>query len=155
MAGPGQAAFVELGDGFGSVFARWQSYWIDQVVAWSGQQWAYQQLDWAGITSGQAVGDQAALTLPATPSIQRATQAALAGPWIVTLRVIQFDETAASTGPPATYNLVASSVGQVISCSGSPLGKFTWRLGSALSPIGAQFPPTLAVTAIVGVPCRL
>ena len=150
----GQAAFVSLGDGFGTVYARWQSYWIDAVVSWSSQQWSYQQLDWAGVTSGQAVGDQASLTLPAVPSVLAMTEQALAGPWVATLSVIQFDESAASSGPPATTVLAASCVGEVIGASAS-LTQITWKLGSALAPIGAQFPPRTAITALIGVPCRL
>jgi hypothetical protein len=151
----GQAAFLELGDGFGTTFARWQSYWIDAITSWDGQSWTYQQLDWAGVTSGQATGEQATLTLPAVPSVLAMTETALAGPWVVTLRVIQFDEAAASaTAPPAEYVLAASCVGEVIDASAS-LTQMAWILGSALSPIGAQFPPTTALTALIGVPCRL
>jgi hypothetical protein len=150
----GQAAFVAIGDGFGATFARWQSYWVDAVVSWDGQQWAYQQLDWAGLASGQAVGDQATLTLPAVPSVQAMTEQALAGPWVATLRVIQFDESTATSGPPASYILAANCVGEVIGASAS-LTQITWKLGSALSPVGAQFPPRTAITPLIGVPCRL
>jgi hypothetical protein len=150
----GQAAFLELGDGFGTVFARWQSYWIDQIVSWDGQSWTYQQLDWAGVTSGQATGDQATLTLPAVPSVLTLTEAALAGPWVATLRVIQFDEEAGATAPPAAYVLAASCVGEVVGASAT-LTQLTWKLGSALSPVGAQFPPRTAITPLIGVPCRL
>ena len=151
---PGQAAFIEISNGYGAVFARWQSYWIDRIVSWSGQQWTYQQFDWAGVTSGQAVGDQASIVLPAVPSVLAMTEDALAGPWVAALSVIQFDEAAADNGPPATTVLAASCVGQVIGASGS-LTQLTWKLGSALSPIGAQFPPRTATTFLIGVPCRL
>jgi hypothetical protein len=150
----GQAAFVSLGDGFGSTFARWQSYWIDAITTWDSQSWTYQQLDWAGVTSGQATGEQATLTLPAVPSVLGMTETALAGPWVATLSVLQFDETAASSGPPATTVLAASCVGEVIGASAT-LTQITWKLGSALSPVGAQFPPRTAITPLIGVPCRL
>jgi hypothetical protein len=151
----GQAAFLELSDGYGTTFARWQSYWIDQITTWDGQAWTYQQFDWAGITSGQSTGDQASLTLPAVPSVLAMAERALAGPWVATLRVIQFDEAeATATAPPAAYVLAASCVGQVISASAT-LTQLTWRLGSALAPVGAQFPPSTAITALIGVPCRL
>jgi len=151
----GQAAFASIGDGFGTIFARWQSYWIDAITSWDSQSWTYQQLDWAGVTSGQAMGEQATLTLPAVPSILDMTERALAGPWVVSLRVIQFDEEAASsTAPPATYTLAASCVGEVISASAG-LTTMTWKLGSALSPVGAQFPPRTGTTPLIGVPCRL
>jgi hypothetical protein len=149
-----QAAFLDLSDGFGTVFARWQSYGIEQVITWDGQPWAYQQFDWAGITSGQAVGDQASITLPAVPSVLALTEQALAGAWVATLRVIQWDEELSSTPPASGYVLAASCVGQVIGAGGS-LTQITWKLGSALSPIGAQFPPRTAITALIGVPCRL
>jgi hypothetical protein len=149
-----QAAFLELGDGFGTTFARWQSYAIDQIVSWDSQPWAYQQLDWAGITSGQAVGDQASITLPAVPSVLQLTERARAGAWVATLRVIQWDEELSSTPPASGYVLAASCVGQVIGANGS-LTQITWKLGSALAPIGSQFPPRTAITALIGVPCRL
>lgn len=149
----GQAAFVELSDGYGCTFARWQSYWIDAIATWEGQSWAYQQFDWEGLTSGQAVGDQGNLTLPAIPSVLGLTERALAGSWVVSLRVLQFDEEAAAAAPPTDYVLVASCVGQVVGASGG-LTRRTWRLGSALSPIGAQFPPRAAITSLIGVPCR-
>jgi len=150
----GQAAFVAIGDGFGAIYARWQSYWVDAVVSWDGQAWSCQQMDWSGVTSGQVTGDQATLTLPAVPSVQAMTEQALAGPWVATLRVIQFDESIASSGPPASYILAASCVGEVIGASAS-LSQITWKLGSALSPVGAQFPPRTAITPLIGVPCRL
>jgi hypothetical protein len=149
-----QAAFLELSDGFGTVFARWQSYGIEQVISWDGQAWEYRQFDWSGITSGQAVGDQAAITLPALSSTLELTPRALAGAWVASLRVIQWDDEASANPPASGYVLAASCVGQVIGASGS-LTQYTWQLGSALSPIGAQFPPRSATTALIGVPLRL
>jgi hypothetical protein len=73
---------------------------------------------------------------------------------VVTLRVIQFDEETAGSTPPATYTLAASCVGEVISASAG-LTTMSWKLGSALSPVGAQFPPRTATTPLIGVPCRL
>ena len=149
-----QAAFLELSDGYGTIFSRWQSYLIDQIVAWDGHSWTYQQLDWSGITSGQAVGDQATIVLPAVPSVLAFTEQALAASWLATLRVIQWDDEVSSTPPASDYVLAASCLGQVIGASAT-LTQATWRLGSALSPIGAQFPPRTATTSLIGVPCRL
>jgi hypothetical protein len=152
--GLGQAAFLVLGDGFGTVFARWQSYWVDATTTWDGQVWTYQQLDWAGIVSGQATGDQVTIKLPAVPSVRAITDQALAGPWVASLRVIQFDEQLGTAAPPDAYVLAASCVGQVVGASAS-LTQITWKLGSALAPVGAQFPPRTALTSLIGVPCRL
>ena len=148
-----QAAFLELSDGFGTVIARWQSYVLEQVIAWDGQSWAYRQFDWAGITSGQAVGDQATITLPALPSVLALTPRALAGAWVASLRVVQWDDEASANPPASGYVLAASCVGQVVGATGTQTQQ-TWRLGSALSPIGAQFPPRTAITSSIGVPCR-
>ena len=60
----GQVLFVQLQDaGQTATMARWQSFWIDAAVSWESASWDYQQMDWAGITSGSG-GDQATLTLP-------------------------------------------------------------------------------------------
>jgi hypothetical protein len=73
---------------------------------------------------------------------------------VAEVRVIQFDEEAGTTAPPAAYVLAASCIGEVIGASAT-LTTMTWKLGSALSPVGAQFPPRTAITPLIGVPCRL
>jgi hypothetical protein len=50
--------------------------------------------------------------------------------------------------------LVGSTVGQVISASAT-VTSITLKLGSALSPVGAQFPPRTATSSLIGVPCVL
>lgn len=150
----GQAAFIELLDEGGTTRARWQSFWVDQSVTWEGKSWDYQQLDWAGITSGQTTGEQAAITMPRLPSVQALMKQALYGPWVAKLRVYQFDETADAGSPQAAQILVGSTVGQVVSASATVTG-ITLKLGSALSPVGAQFPPRTATSALIGVPCVL
>ena len=150
----GQALFVQLQDaGQTATMARWQSFWIDATVTWESVPWDYQQMDWAGITSGSG-GDQATLTLPRLPSVQAILRQVLAGPWIATLRVYQFDESLDVGTPQAEQVLVGSCIGQVISASGTATG-ITMKLGSALSPIGAQFPPVTATDDLIGVPCVL
>jgi hypothetical protein len=148
----GQAAFAQITDESGLTVARWQSFWVDQTVTWEGQAWDYQQMDWTGVTSGQVTGEQASITLPRLPSLQALLKRALYGPWVVSLRVYQFDETLDTGSPQAEQILVGSSVGQVVSASGL-LSTITWKLGSALSPVGAQFPPRTATSSLIGVPC--
>ena len=63
------------------------------------------------------------------------------------------DGSTVDTGPPAGAILVGSATGEVIGASGG-LTSITMRLGSALSPVGAQFPPRTATTPLIGVPCR-
>jgi hypothetical protein len=152
----GQALFVELQDEAGNLMDRWQSCWIEQTVTWEGQAWRYQQMEWAGITSGQATGAQASITMPRLPSVDALTGRAVAGPWLAFLLVYQFpdDEGASTASPPADMILVGSTVGQVVKFSGG-LTEVTWQLGSALSPVGAQFPPRTATDGLIGVPCLL
>jgi hypothetical protein len=79
---------------------------------------------------------------------------ALYGPWIATLRVYQFDEALDTGAPQDGQVLVGSTVGQVISASAT-VTSITLKLGSALSPVGAQFPPRTATSSLIGVPCAL
>jgi len=150
----GQALFVQLQDaGQVTTMARWQSFWIDATVTWQGHPWSYQPMDWSGVTSGSG-GDQATLMLPRLPSIQSIMRQALAGPWIATLLVYQFDESLDAGSPQAGQVLIGSCIGQVVSASATAT-TLTLKLGSALSPIGAQFPPIIATDDLIGVPCIL
>jgi hypothetical protein len=80
---------------------------------------------------------------------------ALAETWLAALDVYQLaDDGTADTAPPAGAVLVGSAIGEVIGASGG-LSSITVRIGSALSPVGAQFPPRSATTPLIGVPCRL
>lgn len=151
----GQALFVQLRDEAGTVtYARWQSFWVDATVTWESQPWAYMPMDWAGITSGSGGGDQATITLPRLPSVDGIMRRALAGPWLAVLRVYQFDESIDAGAPQAGQVLVGSCIGQVISASATA-STIALKLGSALSPVGAQFPPVTATDALIGVPCVL
>lgn len=150
----GQALFVAFQDaGQITTMERWQSFWVDQTVTWESAPWNYQPMDWSGITSGSG-GDQATLLLPRLPSIQSLLRQALAGPWIATMRVYQFDEALDTGSPQAGQILVGSCIGQVIGASATATS-ITMKLGSALSPVGAQFPPVTATDALIGVPCVL
>ena len=153
--GRGQALFVQLQDaGQITTMARWQTGWIEQTVTWEGQPWDYRQMDWSGITSGSG-GDQATIKLPRLPSVQSMMRQALAGPWIATMRVYQFDDADLdASGPQAGQILVGSCIGQVIGASATATS-ITLKLGSALSPVGAQFPPVTATDSLIGVPCVL
>lgn len=151
----GQVALLSLGDGAGTTYARYQSHWIDQVITWGGASFGYLQFDWAGVVSGQGAADQATISTPATPTMRAMIERALAGVWVATLDVYSFpDDGSGDSGPPAGMVLLASAIGEVIGAS-STLSSITMRLGSALAPIGAQFPPRSASTPLIGVPCRL
>ena len=150
----GSVAFVELTDGQGTTYARWQSYWLDQAVTFLTQSWQYQQMDWAGVVSGVSTGEQASITVPATPSIRALVERALSGTWLAILTVYSCDEELADAGPPTEMILVGSAIGEVVA-GGGGLTSITMQLGSALSPVGAQFPPRTMTTPMIGVPARL
>lgn len=151
----GQVLLVEIRDEAENLIDRWQSFWLEQSIEWDGVSWRYQQMDWAGITSGQATGAQASLTLPRLPSLDALTQRAVAGPWMITLRLYQFnDSDEVVSFPPLPFLLIGAAIGQVTRFSGG-LTSVTWQLGSALSPVGSQFPPRTATDGLIGVPCLL
>lgn len=149
-----RAALVTLGDGV-ITYRRWQNHWIDAAVTWQSQLWEYQPLEWAGLVAGAgAVAEQASISLPAVPSLEAILAAARVERWLITLQLYQFPDTAGLTAPPASMTLIGATMGEVIGMGATPT-KVTIKLGSALSPIGAQFPPRLATNALIGVPCRL
>ena len=143
---------LALADG-GAIVRRWQSFWLNRPIIWSGQQWDYAMFSWDGLLSGQS-SDQITLTMPATPSNRAMVERALADAWLATLEIYQApDDGAIDAGPTSETVLVGAVVGQVIEANGD-LSELSVSLGSALSPIGAQFPPLTATTALIGVPCR-
>lgn len=151
----GQVAFLSLGDGAGTTYHRWQSHWLDQLVTWGGAVFGYVGFDWSGVVSGQAAGDQVTLSLPASPIAIALTERALSATWVATLGVYAFpDDGSGDSGPPASMVLVADAIGEIVGATMTQ-STVTWRLGSALSPVGAQFPPRSASTPLIGVPCRL
>lgn len=152
MAELQQLALVRIYSG-GTTYARWQSAYLDKVISYEGSSWTYQQFSWEGVASGAGATGQGSLSLPATPSIRALLERALAGIWLVQLRVFQAPDDAAGT-PPTGMVQVGSLIAEVIggNCS---LTTATLQLGSALAPLGAQFPPRTANTRLIGVPCRL
>lgn len=150
-----QAALLELGDGAGTVYRRWQNHWLDTRITWSSQTWDYLGFNWEGLTAGAAAAsDQITITLPREGDAGAIATQAVASRWVATLSVYQFDEAAALTGPPAGMPLLDSAMGQVVGLTGDAT-TLALRLGSALLPVGAQFPPLIATNRLIGVPCRL
>ena len=115
MENRGQVALLTLGDGAGTVFARWQTGWIDRTITWAGASWDYQQMDWSGITSGQGSSSQASITVPALPSVRALLERALGGVWVAELAIYTFpDDGGNDSGPPASMTLIGATVGEEI-----------------------------------------
>lgn len=150
-----QAALLELSDGNGTIYRRWQNHWIDAGVTWESQRWDYLAFNWDGLTAGAAAAsDQITITLPREGDAGALATQAVALRWVVNLRIYQPDEAAALSGPPVGMPLLDSALGQVVGLTGDAT-TLALRLGSPLLPVGAQFPPLLATTRLIGVPCRL
>jgi hypothetical protein len=149
-----QSQFLRLYDGSASYF-RWQNYYINQAVGWSGALWSYQAFAADGFTAGQT-GDESsiAVTLPATTMVVDAVQASLAAGWMAELLLYEFDLFDGLVAPPTGQVLVDSFVGEVVGAGGSFL-ELTLQLGSSLAPVGAQLPPRKFSTRLIGVPLQL
>jgi hypothetical protein len=150
-----QAAFLELSDGNGTIYRRWQSHWLDTRVNWEVVPWDYLGFTWEGLTAGASIAsEQITLTLPREGDAGAIATQAVANRWVALLRIYAFSESAALLGPPAGMPLLDSAVGQVVGLTGDAT-TLVLSLGSALLPVGAQFPPLIATNRLIGVPCRL
>ena len=115
-----QAALLELSDGAGTVYRRWQNHWLDTRITWSGQAWDYLGFNWEGLTAGAAAAsDQLTITLPREGDAGAIATQAVAARWMATLWIYQPDEAAALTGPPAGMPLLDSALGQVVGLTGA------------------------------------
>jgi hypothetical protein len=80
-------------------------------------------------------------------------RAALRQGHLVELRQYEFDPQFATAGPPSMA-LVGSYFGEVVGMSGT-FRQLEVEVGSALSPVGVQFPPRSMTSQLIGVPCQL
>lgn len=150
-----QAQYLRIFSAAGATFHRWQSYYTYRNVTWDNASWQWVQFSADGFTAG-ASGDETNLSVsaPATPLVTVAFEAAIRDGSFVEVSTYEFDANAGNQAPQDAQQLVASVVAQVVGASGTATS-LSLQLGSALSPIGAQFPPRTFTTAIMGVGCRL
>lgn len=150
----GQSQFLRLYSG-STTYARWQNYYTNSAVIYSGGTWSWVPFDADGYTEGQT-GDEGgvAITLPATADVVAQVEQALRGAWLAELSVYEFDTLEGNDAPQTGQTLIASYLGEVVGAGGS-FATVTLELGSSLSPIGAQVPPRTFTTRLVGVPCKL
>ena len=149
-----QAAFVQIQDTSGNVLHRWQDHWETQGITWDGVVWAPQAFEWQGVSSGMLTGSQAQLKFPHTQKIEDALELARRYLHIITIRVFQFDEE--DTGaPPAVMHFVRGVTGQAGGGSMNFGESLVLQLTPALAPVGAQFPPRIATTDLIGSGCIL
>jgi hypothetical protein len=134
---------------------RWQSYWLNQTVSIAGASWVWQQFDAGGIVSGDVSAEGSmTISVPATSITLPALRAALRSGHLVELRQYEFDAQLGRTGPPGGMALAATYIGEVVGMSGT-FTRLSIEIGSALSPVGVQFPPRSMTSQLIGVPCQL
>ena len=136
---------------------RWQNGYINSTVTWAGGLWSFLDFNCDGLVDG-ADSDEGGLsvTLPATPEAITEVEAALALTRLVEISVYEFDtlQPGAKIGPLSDQVLVASYVGEVVG-AGGVMESLTIELGTSLSPIGAQIPPRMFTSRLVGAICKL
>lgn len=145
-----QSQYLRIYDSGGTTYQRWQSYYANTSVTWSGAKWLYVPFMADGITAGIS-GDESnvAVTAAATSMVLDAFETAIREGRLVDLSIYQFDMQQGNDSPQAAQELVAAYTGQVVGGGGS-LTSLTLQLGSALAPVGAQIPPRKFTTAIMG-----
>ena len=148
------AQFLRLFEPGSATVERWQSYWAGSV-AWESQTWEYQPFIGEGFTDGLTGSESAvAITAPGSTRIAAAFEEAILRGRFGELRLYQLDTGAGNNAPQAGQILIGQFTGQVVG-GGGKLTNVRINLGSALSPVGAQFPPRKFTTAIMGKGCRL
>jgi hypothetical protein len=152
-----QGAFLDISTPGGVVMARWQNRWQGQAgVTLEGQTWRYQPLEWSGLSSGGvATSTPASMTLPLLPSARGILQEASREGWRGRLRIYQWAPEDDGPAPSAEMVLIATHRGVVTLRSLTPK-LLELALDSALlAPDGGRFPPRVATTQLIGVPCVL
>jgi hypothetical protein len=154
MSNRAQAQYLRIYDS-GSTYVRWQTYYVNQTVTLDAASWDYMPFSASGIVeSGASGGKSVSITVPATNSVVEAFEAALANGRFCELKIYEFDSRLDQTEPQSGQNLIASYAAEVIEVSGS-FTRLDVRLGSSLSPVGAQVPPRKFTSLLIGSPLRL
>ena len=145
----GIATFLRVYTGTTDI-AKFQNYEVNTTV--DGHK--YIPFDTGSITFS-AAGDQNSMQIrfPYTSTLRERVEQIISYAWLVEVEIYKF--TPDATGSiPATKTLTTRFTGQGISGS-LGLGAITLELGSSLSPVGAQIPPVIATTALIGEPCKV
>jgi hypothetical protein len=149
-------AFLELRSPNGSTVRRWQSRWEHQSVSWDSATWDYCAFTWSGIVAGgSSENAQTSLGLPRLPSIEKLLRQSQRQLWSGRLRVYHYAEGAdVPGGPPASSEMIlVGSFRGLLEVSGAGINSIQAGLSAGQTTDGPQFPPRLADTAMIGVPC--
>lgn len=151
-------ALFDISSPGGTVLHRWHSRhgWGD--VSFENSTWSCRMVDVSGISSGSASdASTCSIRLPRLPTQEAIFRAAHLAGWRGRVRVLQWaddDETGSTI--PATARVIGAFRG-VISLARLTLTEMEASLDSSLlaGPGGAQFPPRLATTLLIGTPVVL
>jgi hypothetical protein len=152
----GQAQYLRIYDA-AATYARWQGGYPGSTIVHDGATWSWLAFDCESLTDGSGSDEGGtSVDLPATPQVVAEVEGALRAGRLVTIESYEFDtlQPGATVAPIADQTLVASFTGEVVGASGG-VTTLTLELGSSLSPVGAQVPPRLLTTRLVGVPAKL
>lgn len=139
----------------GTTYIRWQSYYVNQSVVWSGQQWSYQPFNADGIMVGKVESESSiTLRVPATTNMVEILLPSLDEGRLAELSIYEFDPNINNSSPQSSQVLIASYTGEIVNINGT-FTELEIELGSSLSPIGAQTPPRSFTSKLIGAPCRL
>jgi phage-related protein len=146
----GTSQYLRIFTAGGGTRHRWQSYYSYRPVTWQGAEWSYVAFTADGFTAGVS-GDETNVTIsaPATPLVQQAFEQAVIDGQFVEMLMYQFNSAVSNITPLSSQVLIGRYVGQVVGGIVTAT-TFALQLGSALSPVGAQFPPRKLTTAIMG-----
>lgn len=150
-----QSQYLRIFTTSGATMHRWQSYYSYRIVTWDNVQWGYIPFTADGFTAGVS-GDETNVTVsaPAIPLVQQAFDQAIFNGYFVEMLLYQFNSEVNNLSPIASQVLIGRYVGQAVG-GGATATTMSLQLGSALSPVGAQFPPRKLTTAIMGQGCVL
>lgn len=138
-----------------STFYRWQNYYVGQTITLDTASWEYHPFDCNGLVSGTNGSDSLlSIAVPATSTAVTAFQTALNNNYLCEIKMYQFYSALTQITPQASQVLIGTFVGEVTGIGGSFI-ELDIKLGSSLSPVGAQVPPRKYSGALVGAPIRL
>jgi hypothetical protein len=150
-----QSQYLRVYDAGGGTLQRWQSHYAYRPVTWDNNSWDFVQFVADGFTAGVS-GDETNVTVsaPAIPLVAQSFERAILNGDFVEMLLYEFDSAINNITPQADQVLIGSFNGQVVGGTVTAT-RATLQLGSALSPVGAQFPPRKLTTAIMGQGCVL
>jgi hypothetical protein len=147
--GIANAMFFRAYSGIQNIY-RFQNYEVDTNV---------DGYDYAPFQTSEIVtsttGDQGSLTVefPYTQFYRTKVEIIALYSLLVEVQLYTFDPLTGSSINSAR-SLIATYQGQAMSGTLGP-PRLTLELGSVLSPVGAQMPPLLATTSLIGDPCKV